>query len=386
MSYLSRHLAAVRGLLTSVGAVITCFVIPWPTHAAEPIRVTIDPGHGGSEIGASYTFSSGIVLREKALNLRVALRLRDLLRQAGYEVTVTRTSDSLVNKDQRDLTGNGKVNLADDLQARVDKANRAGSDLFISVHFNGAADPELHGTYTFWNPDRPFSERSKVLAEQVQAALVRDLHAAGYATKDRGARTDKSILGGDTYYLLSPRSSVVPRPSSMPAVIAEPLFLTNPKDAAALESDRVLEAVARGYFEGIRGYSAKLASSPKLGVSQASMAAVPQQPSGSAPTQPREAANVHKAPQPKGAFWTVLAVTYQDTPKGRRLSTDTAESLSAKGLPSAVLETDRFQSLRPGFLVVSSGRFSSKDGAVAHLARVRNAGHRDAYVREAVPD
>ncbi|HLZ30621.1 MAG TPA: N-acetylmuramoyl-L-alanine amidase [Chloroflexota bacterium] len=219
--------------------------------------VTLDAGHGGTEIGASHTFPDGTQLAEKDLNLRVMLRVRDLLQQNGFPVTTTRTRDSQVNVDKKDLTGDGKVTLSDDLQARIDIANTAGSDIFVSVHFNGISDPNVKGSYIFFDPDRPFTDRSKALADLVDAALATALKSAGYTTVDHGATRDTSVLGGDHYYLLSPKTDTVPRPSQMPAIIAEGLFLTNDDDANAAAKDAIVEAVARGYVEGIKAYFAK---------------------------------------------------------------------------------------------------------------------------------
>jgi N-acetylmuramoyl-L-alanine amidase len=219
----------------------------------DPV-VTLDAGHGGTEIGAAHTYADGTVLMEKELNLRVMLRLRDLLQQSGFQVTPTRTRDAQVNVDKKDLTGDGRVTLSDDLQARVDTANSTGSDVFVAVHFNGVSDPNIKGTYTFFDPDRPFADRSKALAEMVDQSLTKSLRDAGYNTIDHGATKDTSVLGGDHYYLLSPKTDVVPRPSLMPAVIGEGLFLTNEDDANAIRKDAIVEAVARGYAEGIKAY------------------------------------------------------------------------------------------------------------------------------------
>jgi N-acetylmuramoyl-L-alanine amidase len=57
--------------------------------------------------------------------------------------------------------------------------------------------------------------------------------------------------------LLSPKNEVVVRPSEMPAVIGEALFLTNDDDANAIRKDAVVEAIARGYVDGIRAYFAR---------------------------------------------------------------------------------------------------------------------------------
>jgi N-acetylmuramoyl-L-alanine amidase len=219
--------------------------------------ITLDAGHGGTEIGTSHTYPDGTVIMEKDINLRVMLRVRDLLQQAGYQVTPTRTRDSGANTDQKDLTGDGKVTLSDDLQARVDIANNTSSDIFVSIHFNGVSDPNIKGTYVFYDPDRPFSDRSKVLAQLVDAALVKSMKDAGYAPLDHGATPDTKILGGDHYYLLSPKTDVVPRPSNMPAIIGEGLFLTNEDDANAARNPAIVEAIAQGYVAGIKAYFAR---------------------------------------------------------------------------------------------------------------------------------
>ena len=99
------------------------------------------PATAAARSGRAIRYPDGTSLAEKDLNLRVMLRVRDLLQQAGYLVTVTRTRDAQVNSDKKDLTADSKVTLSDDLQARVDAANGSGADVFVSVHFNGIADP-----------------------------------------------------------------------------------------------------------------------------------------------------------------------------------------------------------------------------------------------------
>jgi N-acetylmuramoyl-L-alanine amidase len=185
------------------------------------------------------------------------LRVRDLLQQTGYQVTPTRTRDAQANADKKDVNGDGKVTLSDDLQLRVDIANSTGSNVFVAIHFNGISDPNMKGTYVFYDPDRPFADRSKALAELVDAALAKAMKEAGYTTVDHGATKDTSVLGGDHYYLLSPKTAAVTRPSEMPAIIGESLFLTNEDDANAIRKDAVVEAIARGYAEGIKAYFAK---------------------------------------------------------------------------------------------------------------------------------
>ncbi|MFN8522520.1 MAG: N-acetylmuramoyl-L-alanine amidase [Chloroflexota bacterium] len=226
----------------------------------EP-TVVVDPGHGGSEVGSSYQFVDGTRLVEKELNLKVAGKLAELLRSAGYVAVMTRTSDAQVNgKD--DLTGDQKISLADDLQARVDRANGVRADLMISVHFNGLADTSRKGTQVFYADGRSFSDRAKALAELAQTNLVKSLREAGYETDNRGATADSGVLGrGSHYYILGPASDIVKRPSEMPGIIGEPLYITNAEDARALRQEKIQDAVARGYFETVKAYFARFPAS-----------------------------------------------------------------------------------------------------------------------------
>ncbi|MBV9357758.1 MAG: N-acetylmuramoyl-L-alanine amidase [Chloroflexi bacterium] len=226
------------------------------SSARSPI-VTLDPGHGGNQIGTSHVFPDGTILQEKALTLRVASKLHELLQQAGYTVFQTRSTDASANPDNKDLTGDGGATLADDLQARIDLANDNHSDVFVSVHFDGVADPNVKGSYIFYDPNRPFSDKSLALAQAMSSALQQSLRAAGYTTDNHGATPDTAVLDGDHYYLLGPQSSTVVRASAMPAVICEGLFLTNDQDATALLKDQVVNAIAQGYLNGIQAYFAQ---------------------------------------------------------------------------------------------------------------------------------
>jgi N-acetylmuramoyl-L-alanine amidase len=172
-------------------------------------------------------------------------------------VVQSRTTDAQLNTT-KDLTNDGKIALADDLQARVDAANAAKADILVAVHFNGINDPTKRGTQAFYSEGRPFSARSQALAQLVQNSIIEALKTAGYQTLDRGATSDTRVLGQDShYYLLGPESPIVRRPSAMPGIIGEALFVTNPDDAKALRQGNVLDAVARGYADAIQAYFQK---------------------------------------------------------------------------------------------------------------------------------
>ena len=184
--YHHRFRAALSMLGISWGIISVVVLLAY----GEGFRVALDAGFKGA-------YADGTVIQEKDLNLRVMLRVRDLLQQAGFQVIPSRTRDAPVNADGKDLTGDGRVTVSDDLQARVDLANANGSDLFVSIHFNGVSDPNTKGTYIFYDPDRPFADKSKALAELVDQAIGKALKDAGYTTVDHGATKDTAVLGGE---------------------------------------------------------------------------------------------------------------------------------------------------------------------------------------------
>jgi len=129
------------------------------------MKVCIDPGHGGSQPGAVGYFGT----KEKDITLQVALQLRDVLKNAGVEVVMTRESD----KDVR------TAKQPNELQARCDVANNSKADVFVSVHCNAADDRTAHGTETWYYPK---DAKSKTLAQFIQTELVKQI----------GLRTEES--------------------------------------------------------------------------------------------------------------------------------------------------------------------------------------------------
>jgi N-acetylmuramoyl-L-alanine amidase len=226
------------------------------TRAFEPTPIVVlDPGHGGLEIGASHSFSDGTVLREKDLNLSVATKIAALLRQAGYTVVQTRTTDSWVDAKLLNVTGDGGVDLSDDLQMRVDIANNAHATLFLSTHFNGYIDPALSGTTVYFDSAQPFARRSQYFAGLIDREAVTALRSAGYPVVDRGVQVDSQALGlGAHFYVLGPDAV---RPIRMPGALVEGLFLTSPLDAAQLRNPQTLDLLAHAYAHAVEDYDGR---------------------------------------------------------------------------------------------------------------------------------
>jgi N-acetylmuramoyl-L-alanine amidase len=157
-------------------------------------------------------------------------------------------------------SGGGYPGVRADLQARVDVANAAGADLFISIHNNGGPASEA-GAEVWYSQQRPFGDRNRALAESTLAGIVGRLRGMGYPAVSRGIKDDASfrIFRGQVYniYVLGPgegpRSHV---PTGMPGVLGESLFLSNPADSAVLRRADGVDAIARGYRDGVRAYFA----------------------------------------------------------------------------------------------------------------------------------
>ena len=108
-----------------------------PTATPRPRTVYIDPGHGGTDPGAVHAAADGSVdLVEKEVNLDISKRLGALLQANGYAVVYARVTDSTaLGTDATDRTARRA-----EIQARVDRANQAPADLFISIHHNGIGE------------------------------------------------------------------------------------------------------------------------------------------------------------------------------------------------------------------------------------------------------
>jgi N-acetylmuramoyl-L-alanine amidase len=208
---------------------------PWKFGpSGEGSRViVIDPGHGGADAGTAH---NGLV--EKDLTLNIALRLRTLLVQAGWNVLLTRDTD--VDPVAPDLltsfSGDGRPNASDRayLQTRCDVANAANARMFVSIHVNYADSPSVHGTTFYYSKqqDVPFAQ-----------ALERGLIPLA-GTQDDG------VVKSNLY---------VTKHTTMPAVLIETGFISNPGDVRLLADPNFLQNVAAGIAAGVKSYAGALA-------------------------------------------------------------------------------------------------------------------------------
>jgi len=181
--------------------------IPVIPHRGKGL-VVIDPGHGGRDPGA---VDNGV--QEKDLVLPISLRLGRLLQSMGYTVQYTRTTD---------------VEL--ELEPRVLFANRLQADVFISIHANSLAsrNSSISGVETYYALGSTWGFTLATLVHQ-QVLL-----ATG--ARDRGVRAAR-------FYVV--------RHTTMPAILLETGFVTNPTEAANLSNPSYQERMARGVAQGI---------------------------------------------------------------------------------------------------------------------------------------
>ena len=191
--------------------------------------IVIDPGHGGADQGTAH---NGIV--EKAVTLDIAQRLRAVLVAQGWTVRLTRETDvDPVSADNlAKMRADGKPN-ADDrayLQTRCDVANNLGARLFISIHVNAAPLESAHGTTIYW-----YKPQDAQFAQAIEKSVI-----ALAGTADDGTRHENLY---------------VVRHTSMPAVLIETAFATNPGDVALLRQPSFLQSVAQGIANGVKAYA-----------------------------------------------------------------------------------------------------------------------------------
>jgi N-acetylmuramoyl-L-alanine amidase len=180
--------------------------------------ICLDPGHGGSDPGALGPTGT----LEKDNTLAIALLLKEKLERNGAIVIMTRDADA-------DAAHAGAT-VNQELGARVDVANQAEADLFISIHNDSFSSTTAAGTTTFHYGNK----ESMNLASLVQRSLSETL-----GTKNRGSRFA-------SFYVL--------RYTNMPAILIEVAFISNPVEEMLLASVDGRDNAADSICEGILKY------------------------------------------------------------------------------------------------------------------------------------
>lgn len=180
--------------------------------------ICLDPGHGGSDPGAVGPTGT----QEKDNTLAITLLLCERLEKNGATVIMTRETDV-------DVKGSD-ASSEEELGARVDIANDHGSHIFISIHNDAFTNSTAAGTTTFHYG----TPEAIKLANCIQKSLVDEL-----CTKDRGCRFA-------SFYVI--------RYTTMPSVLVEVAFISNPEEEVLLSSVDGRYKAADSIFQGIVKY------------------------------------------------------------------------------------------------------------------------------------
>jgi N-acetylmuramoyl-L-alanine amidase len=118
---------------------------------AKPLKIVIDPGHGGRDAGAVRGN-----LQEKDIALKVGVKLKELLSSQldDFEPTLTRNEDVSLSLAERALF-----------------AQKQNADLLLSIHVNASTDAGAHGTEIYFQNQLPPKEEEMFLAKQENEAI-----------------------------------------------------------------------------------------------------------------------------------------------------------------------------------------------------------------------
>jgi len=218
-------------------------VVAGVANAVAGPRVVLDPGHGGSNLGAQG------VVREKALTLTLANLVAAHLREHGVTVLLTRTDD-------RTLT----------LRQRIEVANRLPADVFVSIHANASPTRTQRGYETYVLSARGVDVDGRALRSDATTprpgidpdiALVLDDVERGaaqwesaelaarmqHALRDRrGSEGDRGVRQEAHHVLLG---------ATMPAVLVEVGFIDHPLEGKQLAEPAVQSKIAEAIAEAI---------------------------------------------------------------------------------------------------------------------------------------
>lgn len=191
-------------------------------EAAKELLVVIDPGHGGTDVGAVGRDSGGETY-EKDINLSIANKANALMKSAGVKTYMTRSTD-----------------VAVDLFERPEIANRMNATLFLSVHNNSFTNSEAHGTTVLYYPDGNPTMDHKMTSYRFSYLLQEELVSAL-------GRYDRGLTDG--------AEMVVIRKTIAPSVITEIAFISNPTELALMKTEdfqnKAAEALCRAVIRAL---------------------------------------------------------------------------------------------------------------------------------------
>lgn len=182
------------------------------------ITIVLDAGHGGYDPGAIGPTG----LMEKQVNLSLALKTQSILEQKGYKVFLTRFDDRYLS-----------------LAERVNYVQQVNPDLFLSLHCNGATRRDKRGVSVYFDSSAISEEPLLLVRREKLARIIQTNLVSSTGLPDLGIQRSG-------FYVL--------RQTSVPAVLVETAFITNPEEEVLLGDPSFQDMVCHGLTRGIVEY------------------------------------------------------------------------------------------------------------------------------------
>ena len=188
--------------------------------------IVIDAGHGVPDEGAES--SNGTTEAES--NLKIALKVQNLLEQSGATVILTRSDENAIYDIDSNTLKQKKIS---DIHNRVKIGNESSADIFVSIHLNKIPQQQYWGWQTFYKQE---SEEGQKLATCIQNSL-----------NDTIQKENKRVpMKIDNIYII--------KNIEIPTTIVECGFLSNPEEEQLLLTDEYQNKLAWGIYTGIMDY------------------------------------------------------------------------------------------------------------------------------------
>ncbi len=188
--------------------------------------VVLDAGHGTPDEGAQSNNGT----TEAQTNLKIAIKVQNLLEQSGCTVILTRSDDNAIyDLDSKTL----RQKKISDIKNRVKIGNESSADIFVSIHLNKIPQEQYYGWQTFYKKG---NENGKKLSESIQKALNSSI-------EKENKRVPKEI---DNVYIV--------KNVEIPVSIVECGFLSNSEEEKLLLQDEYQNRLAWGIYTGIIDY------------------------------------------------------------------------------------------------------------------------------------
>lgn len=190
--------------------------------------IIVDAGHGGIDPGAMTDDES---IKEKDVNLKITMKLKELLEASGAMVILTRNDDTSLYKEEEGKTIRQKYN--ENLKNRKKIIKESSADMFVSIHLNKFEQSKYYGAQTFY----PYGkDEDKQLATYIQAELKRVVDNTN----------NREIKPRNDLYLL--------KENEIPSTLIECGFLSNDKEAKLLNDENYQNEIAWAIYVGIQRY------------------------------------------------------------------------------------------------------------------------------------